>query len=268
MSPARFKVELIRDAVRPDGWWLLVGGSEQSFVDTDHPEHLEFEYVQMIAEVLESCFDAGSPVKALHLGGGLCTVPRWLADRHPGSTQRVIERSAEIAGMSASIGEPAGMAIEVVDARDVLATVRARSADIVVCDVYDGPDTVTDLFTLDALGTARRALRRDGVYLCNLSDAAPFALSKVVAAGVRETFGSVVLLAEPPVLRGRRSGNLVLAGSDRALPVEQITRRAAGGVVRARVVAGDDLDAFIGDAQPAAHELPMSGESLPPPGVA
>jgi spermidine synthase len=262
MSPVRFKVELIPDALRDGGWWLLVGGSEQSFVDTKHPDHLEFEYVQMIAEVLESSYDAGSPLTALHLGGGLCTVPRWLADRNPGSKQRVAEHSAEIAGLYASLGEPDGIKVELVDAQEMLAKAKQRSVDVLVCDVYDGPDTVTDLFTLDALGMARSKLRRDGVYLCNLSDATPFALSKVVAAGIRETFASVVLLAEPPVLRGRRSGNLVLAGSNRDLPIAEITRRAAGGVVRARVVAGDALDEFIGDAVAAAHELPMSGESL------
>lgn len=262
MSPARFKVELIRDALRSDGWWLLVGGSEQSFVDTSAPEHLEFEYVQMIAEVLESCFDPGAPLAALHLGGGLCTVPRWIADRNPGSRQRVAEHSAEIAGLYKSLGEPPGISVEVTDALTMLTKAKPRSVDVLVCDVYDGPDTVTDLFTLDALALAQGKLRRNGVYLCNLSDAAPFSLSKVVAAGIRETFGSAVLLAEPPVLRGRRSGNVVLAGSDQVLPVEEIARRAAGGVVRARVVTGDALDQFIGDAAAAAHDLPMSGETL------
>lgn len=262
MSPLRFKVELVPDALRDGGWWLLVGGSEQSFIDTKHPDHLEFEYVQMMAEVVESCFEVGMPLEALHLGGGLCTVPRWLADRNPGSTQRVAEHSAEIAGLYASLGEPDGIQVEITDAFAMLGEAKQRSVDLLVCDVYDGPDTVTDLFTLDALGLAHGRLRRGGVYLCNLSDATPFALSRVVAAGVRATFASVVLLAEPPVLRGRRSGNLVLAGSDRELPVEEITRRAAGGVVRARVVAGDDLDEFIGDAAAAAHDLPMSGETL------
>jgi hypothetical protein len=75
-------VELMRDAKRDDGWWLLVDGSEQSFVDTADPQHLEFEYVQMLAHLLETLFATDEPVAALHLGGGLCTVPRWLAARH------------------------------------------------------------------------------------------------------------------------------------------------------------------------------------------
>jgi hypothetical protein len=122
---------------------------------------------------------------------------------------------------------------------------------------------VTTLFTADAIRRMRALLRPDGVLICNLSDATPFALSQVVAVTLRVVFGSVVLLAEPPVLRGRRSGNLVFAGTDRDLPLADLTRRAAGGAVRFRVVAGADLTAFIGDATPAMAEsdLPRSGES-------
>jgi spermidine synthase len=256
-------VELLRDAMRADGWWLMVGGSEQSYVDTSDPLHLEFEYVQMVGHILETSFDADSRVTALHLGGGLCTVPRFVAARHPGSRQRVAEHSPEIAKLSASLGTAPGVTVVIEEAWSVVSRARKHSLDLVVCDVYDGPETVTDLFTLDAVRVVHGLLRRDGVYICNLSDATPFALSQVVAATLEEVFTSVVLLAEPPVLRGRRSGNLVLAASDREIPLAELTRRASGGPVRSRVVAGDDLVEFIGGARPAgqASALPLSGES-------
>jgi spermidine synthase len=256
-------VELIRDAQREDGWWLLVGKSEQSFVDTSDPLHLEFEYVQIIAQVLDAMFASDDPVTALHLGGGLCTVPRWLASRHPGSRQRVVEHSAEIAKLSASLGAVSHTLVVIDDALAVISRARRATADLVVCDIYDGPDTVTEMFTVDAARGVRKVLRSDGVYLCNLSDATPFALSKVVAATLRGVFTSVVLLAEPPVLRGRRSGNLVLVATARDIPVADLSRRAAGAPVRFRVVADDDLTAFIGDAVAATDEaeIPMSGES-------
>jgi spermidine synthase len=255
--------ELMRDADRPDGWWLIVGGSEQSFVDTADPLHLEFEYVQMVAHVVETVFATKDPIDVLHLGGGLCTIPRWIAARHPGSQQRVVERSREIAGLAKRLGLPTGVRVRVADAATVLTRARGARLDLVVCDVYEGPETVTSLFTAGMLATARRLLRPDGTYVCNLSDAAPFTLSRVVGASLRELFGSVVMLAEPAVLRGRRSGNVVFGATDRAVPVADLTRRAAGGLVRVRVVAGGDLDGFVGDAVPAVAEadVPRSGES-------
>jgi spermidine synthase len=162
-----------------------------------------------------------------------------------------------------SLGKPPGVTVVVDDALAVVTRARRSSADLVVCDVYDGPDTVTALFTIDAVREVHGVLRRDGVYLCNMSDATPFALSQVVAATLRAVFGSVVMLAEPPVLRGRRSGNLVLGATDREIPLAELRRRAAGGAVRFRVVAEDDLTEFIAGAVPVAVEadLPASGES-------
>ncbi len=256
-------VELMRDATRAAGWWLLVDGAEQSFVDCDDPLHLEFEYVQMIGHVLEASFPGDAPLSALHLGGGLCTVPRWLAARHPGSRQRIVEHSAEIAQLSASLGATRGATVRIDDALTVVSRSRRSTADVVVCDVYDGPDTVTEMFTVDAVARVRRLLREGGIYICNLSDATPFALTRVVGATLRAGFGSVAMLAEPAVLRARRSGNLVFAAADRELPVADLTRRGAGNAVRFRVVGGAELTEFIGTAQPAdvASELPASGES-------
>jgi spermidine synthase len=256
-------VELMRDALRDDGWWLLVDGSEQSYVDTGDPLHLEFEYVQMIALLLDACFTSDAPIVALHLGGGLCTVPRWLAARHPGSRQRIVEHSQEIALLSASLGKVAGAKVVIDEALAVASRARRSTVDLAVCDIYEGPETVTQMFTVDAARVVHKLLRRDGVYICNLSDATPFALSQVVAATLREVFGSVVLLAEPPVLRGRRSGNLVLAAADRDLPSGELSRRAAGGPIRFRVVAGEELTEFIDGALPGTveAELPRSGES-------
>jgi spermidine synthase len=257
------KIDLVRDAQRDGGWWLLVGGSEQSFVDASDPWHLEFEYVQMIASVVESRFADGEAITALHLGGGLCTLPRWIAARQPGSRQTVVERSPEIAQLATSIGAVPGTTVVIGDALDVVTEAPSARADLVVCDVYQGPETVTRVFTTDAVASIRRTLRADGLYVCNLSDATPFALTKVVAATLRSQYDSVLMLAEPAVLRGRRSGNLVIAAADRPLPAEAITRRAAASPLRFRVVAADDLANFVGPAAPAATEadLPRSGES-------
>jgi spermidine synthase len=256
-------VEMIPDAKREGGWWLLVDSAEQSFVDIDDPMHLEFEYVQMIAHVLQSVFANTDPITALHLGGGLCTLPRWLVAGHPGSRQRIVEHSAQIAKLSRSLGPIVDASMTIDEASAVVARSRRSSADLVVCDIYDGPDTVTEMFSTTAIRDVRRVLRPDGIFVCNLSDAAPLALTKVVVATLRSLFGSVVLGSEPAVLRGRRSGNLVLAAADRELPVAEISRRAAGGPVRFRVVSGDDLAAFAGSATPAEvdADLPPSGES-------
>ena len=257
------RVELLRDTERPAGWWLMVGESEQSFVDIDDPMHLEFEYVQMMSYVIETAFREDGPLAALHLGGGLCTVPRWIAERYPGSPQRVAEASEEIAGLARSLDPQAKFDLIETDALAEVERTAAASLDLIVSDVYLGPETVTSVYPLPALRAAHAALQEEGLYVCNISDARPFALAKTVVATLRTVFADVVVLVEPAVLRGRRSGNLVLAASDLALDRADLARQAAGGLVRARVITDGELDDFVGSATVAQDQaqLPASGES-------
>ncbi|HEX5205144.1 MAG TPA: spermine synthase, partial [Actinoplanes sp.] len=83
--------ELIPDADRPAAYSLMLDGAPQSYVDLEDPTHLEFEYIRRMAAVIDLIAPAGAPVRALHLGGGALTLPRYIAATRPGSPQRVVE---------------------------------------------------------------------------------------------------------------------------------------------------------------------------------
>ena len=67
---------------------------------------------------------------------------------------------------------------------------------------------------------------------------------------MRAVFPHVVLLARAPVLAGEDGGNLVAVASDAELPVDGLVRRCAADPMPSRVVAGNDLVRFAGDARP------------------
>src|SRR5947209_7372178 len=95
--PVRFgTAELLADADRPAGWLLSVDGVAQSYVDLDEPTHLEFEYVRWIGDLVDLLAPPEQPITALHLGGGGCTLPRYIAATRPRSTQLVIEGDDEL----------------------------------------------------------------------------------------------------------------------------------------------------------------------------
>src|SRR4051812_40864274 len=104
----RRSVELLRDLDRPAGWVLLVDGVEQSYVDVDDPTHLEFEYMQHMALVIDAVRPAPDPVRALHLGGGAMTMPRWVQATRPSSRQVVVESAADVLSAVAPLGAVAG----------------------------------------------------------------------------------------------------------------------------------------------------------------
>jgi hypothetical protein len=83
-------------------------------------------------------------------------------------------------------------------------------------------------------------------------------------ATVRAVFARTCLIAEPGVLRGRRFGNLVIAGAGHQLPVGELARRAAGGPFPAQVMHGSALRQFAAAAVPITDARAQPSPPLPP----
>ena len=260
------RTELLRDLDRDTGWVLLVDGVEQSYVDVEDPTHLEFEYMQHMALVLDAVFARPDPISAAHLGGGAMTMPRWIAATRPGSPQVVIESADDVLATIAGLASVPDCEVRGADAMEALAELPPAAHDAVLWDLYDGPRAVTSALTLDAISVMRRLLvPPGGLLLLNVSDVMPFDVVRPVLASLQQEFADVCLLAEPSTLRGRRSGNCVLAAiAAGELPIGPLRRAAAAAPVRARVVTGAGLGEFIADAVPAtlAAPLPLPDERL------
>ncbi len=243
---------LLPDLDRPHAWLLTVDDVPQSYVDLADPGHLEFEYVRRLAQLLTTTVPDEQPPRVVHLGGGALSLPRHLAHRRPGSRHLVVEDDgALIELVTATLGEPpAGVELCHGDAAAVLSELPPHSVDAVVADVFSGDRTPAHLTTPAFLRRSAAALRPGGVHLANLADSAPFAFLRPQLAAAAEVFAEVCLVAEPSVLRGRRFGNVVLAASDRSLPVAELTRGCAADAFPARVVHGPALLRFLGDARP------------------
>ena len=249
--------ELLRDLDRDTGWTLMVEGAEQSYVDVEDATHLEFEYMQHIALVVDAVFPDERPLSALHLGGGACTLARWLAATRPGSVQLVAECSQQIIDAARPLGDIRDCEVVHDDAVESLLRDPDAGRDVVIWDLYDGPRVVTSSLTLRVVSEMRRVLRSGGIAVLNVSDATPFDVVRPVVAALRVVFDDVALLAEPSTLRGRRSGNCVLVGATLALPVPTLRRRGAAAATRARVLAGEPLEVFCEGAVPPTDERPL-----------
>lgn len=254
--------ELLRDDDTADGWLLTVDGIAQSYLDLADPTHLEFDYVRRMGDVVDAL--PPGPMTTVHLGGGACTLPRYVAATRPGSRQLVVELDPALAELVRRSFGTAGFRLRLGDAREVLGGLTAGASDLVVADVFSGSTVPVHTTTLEWLGEVRRLLRPGGSYLVNVADGRPLAFARGQVATLLAAFAYVVLLADPSVLRGRRFANLVLAASDEPLPVEVLTRRAASAAARARVVTGDELVAWTGGA-PVVTDATAQAAPRPPP---
>ncbi|HEX5403717.1 MAG TPA: fused MFS/spermidine synthase [Pseudonocardiaceae bacterium] len=256
--------ELVSDPDRSGGRTLLIDGNPQSHVDLDDPTHLAFEYVRRLAHVVDLA--PAGPLRALHLGGGALTLPRYVAATRPGSGQQVVEIDGALLDLvrrELPLDRAAKMRLRTGDARDVLGRVPAGAFDLVVVDVFAGGRMPATVASAEFADLAARALRPAGVLAVNLADGNGLPFARAYVATVRTAFDRLALLADPTVLAGRRFGNLVLVAGRAELPVRGYVQRTASDPFPGRVLHGADLDRFISGAKPVV-DAAATGSPTPP----
>jgi spermidine synthase len=245
------RAELLADADRPGGWLLTVDRVRQSYVDLEDPTYLDFEYVQAFADVIDAL--PPGPLATTHVGGGACTLARYVAATRPGSSQIVLEPDAELTELvRRRLPFPRGARIRVrpVDGRRGVAALNDASADVLVVDAFHGGRVPAELTTVEFFRDVARVLRPGGVVLVNVADGPPVSYTRRLVATLHQHFARVLAVADPGVLKGRRFGNVVLAASRGQLPTTEIRRAAARAAFPRTVHSGAAITALGSGAAP------------------
>jgi spermidine synthase len=225
------------DPARPSGRVLWLNSARHSYVDLADPKHLEFAYTQWIGAMADVLAPAAQPVRALHLGGGGFTLPRYLAATRPGSDSLVLELDGELVALDrARLGLRTGpdLRVSVGDARVALARQPSRGRDLVVGDAFGHLVVPWHLATRELTADVRRVLRPGGVYALNVIDYPPNRLVRAEVATVAAVFDHVALIATPQSLAPaparaavRQGANFVVLAADSPLPLDALRARLA-----------------------------------------
>ncbi|HVD29042.1 MAG TPA: fused MFS/spermidine synthase [Mycobacteriales bacterium] len=258
------------DPDRATGRVLLLDALRHSYVDLADPTWLEFAYTRGMASAIDVFRPAGAPVRALHLGGGGLTVPRYLAERRPGTRSLVLEIDAGVLAIDRrTLPDVPGVRTRLGDARVGLADQPAAGQDLVVGDAFGGVAVPWHLATREVLADVRRVLTDDGLYVANVIDHGPLAFARAEVATTAQVFPHVALVATDAALT-RRGGNLVIVASPAPLPLDALRRRLAERSAERepalRMVAGAELVAFTGDARVLTDDFAPVDQLLTPYG--
>jgi spermidine synthase len=245
-------VRIDPDPSRPSGRTLWLDQLRHSYVDLDAPEHLEFPYTQVFAEVIDATREAGEPVRALHIGGGGFTMPRYLRAVRPGSQSVVLELDpllVELAQQELALRRGPDLAVEVGDARTTLRRHSSERFDVVVGDAFGGLTVPWHLTTFEFVSEIRRVLAPDGVYVLNLIDYDTLDFARAELATLRAAFHDVAFVATPGRGGEYAGGTFVMVASD--LPID--TAALAASLEQRnleRVVVGEPaaVEAFVASA--------------------
>jgi spermidine synthase len=256
--------ELIADQDNSTGWLLKINGVMSSHIDLADPLFLDFEYMRWMAALIESRWPpssaspAGPPrLRGLHLGGGACSLARYFAAAYPDARQVVVELDGKLAEYVRGwfdLPKAPLLRLRVGEAREVTESLTADTRDFIIRDVFAGALTPRSLTTAEFNRHVRRVLAPGGLYVVNSGDAPDLKNAREDAATIAAAFEHTVIIADPAMLKGRRYGNMVMAGSDVPFGDDpQLARRLLGGAVPAHLWNDAQVRAFAAGS-PVRHD--------------
>lgn len=143
-------------------------GARQSTIKIGDPDHLEFEYAQLMAASL-ALVPAPRRLLVVGLGGG--SLPLFLHRRYPQAVVEAVEIDPEVVKVAKAyfgVVEDARLKLHVGDGRAFIEQAPAATYDAILLDAFGSLEVPGHLTTLEFLEVARRALAPHGVVLSNV----------------------------------------------------------------------------------------------------
>jgi hypothetical protein len=227
------------DPRRPGGRLLLLDDHETSYVDVEDPSHLAWAYVRRIGDVIDCFRPPGTAIDAVHLGGGACTLARYVLATRPRSTNEVYEIDPgvlDLARMHLGLRTSPRLRVRIGAAHELLARRPDASADLVIGDAFEGQDVPAPHGTPAFAAQLRRVLRPAGVYTLNVVDDRGLPLARAHAETLGGRFAHVAAIAPRSIVRHRAGGNVIVLASDVALPLDALAARTAGSPDREEIL--------------------------------
>ncbi len=249
------------DPDNPDGRLMLIDGIDASYVDLEDPTFLDFGYVRRMGDVVDVAWPPGEPISALHIGGAGATLARYVRATRPRSHQVVFEIDQRVLTLARShlgLKSGAGLKVRHEDGRLGLTRIADSSQDLVVGDAFEGTRVPPTLGSSEAAREIARVLAPGGLYVLNVIDSAPLGYVKAQISTLKTAFAHLAAIADPGVLRGRRTGNVVFIAGQQEPPIDLLTDRARHSPIPERVMDTRACVRFAGGAKPLTDQTPSS----------
>jgi spermidine synthase len=224
-------------------------------VDLDDPTHLEFRYIRVMVDLIDTEMPSG-PLDVLSIGGGGFTFPGYLDATRPGTDHLVLEIDSKLVDIGrAHLGFDDEATVVIDDARRSIDGVAPGSIDVVIGDAFSGLTVPWHLTTVEFVETVGEKLARGGMYTINVIDQPAGRFARAEAATLEQVFEHVAVFAPPGYFTGARGGNFVLVGSHDPIDMEQVDAAISSRRGVEIGLSGSELDAFLDGARPLTDDF-------------
>ena len=205
---------------------LILDRLVHSHTSLDDPTKLVYGYERSYAEVTAYRNLEDNHLRALFVGGGGYTFPRYMEAVYPGSDIDVIEIDpgvTQIAHELLGLGQDTQITTYNEDARTFLAREPSGRYDLILGDAFNDFSVPYHLTTKEFNERVRAWLEDDGLYVVNIVDGPRGDFLRAYVHTLRQTFGHVYLAPTLETWREASRSTFVLIASDAPLDLFRLS---------------------------------------------
>jgi len=224
-----------------------------SYTSLDDPTKLVYGYERMYAEVTAYRAQEDDHLRALFIGGGGYTFPRYMEAVYPESDIHVIEIDpgvTQVAHDMLGLDGDTRVVSYNEDARLFLEREPAGVFDLVIGDAFNDFSVPYHLTTKEFNDRVRAWLEDDGLYVVNIVDGPRGDFLRAYTRTLRQTFRHVYLAPTIETWRESPRSTFVLVGSDAPLDLVALESEDAGDddpLLARQMVSGEEIDALLAE---------------------
>ena len=210
---------------------LVLDRLVHSYSSLTNPRKLVYGYEQVYAEATAYQARRRNPLKALFIGGGGYTFPRYMAAVYPGSTLDVIEIDpgvTEVAHDLLGLARDSKVASYNEDARMFLKRPPTVKYDLVMGDAFNDYSVPYHLTTREFNERVAAWLAEDGLYMVNMIDGPRRDFLRAYVNTIAQTFANVYVIPAVRAWQASPRVTFVVIASRRPLDLAALRAVDAG----------------------------------------
>ncbi len=226
---------------------LVLDRLVHSYSALNNPTQLIYDYEQIYAEVTANQAGQHPALRALFIGGGGYTFPRYLETVYPDSAIDVIEIDPGVTMVAQAymgLSENTRIVSYNEDARMFLQREPTQRYQLILGDAFNDFSVPYHLTTREFNDRVHAWLESDGIYMVNLIDGGYGHFLRAYVHTLRQSFANVYVIPTHEAWREASRNTLVVVASDAPLDLEDF---AEDSTLRKYALSSQDLDAFLAE---------------------
>jgi spermidine synthase len=234
---------------------LVLDRLVHSYTSLDDPTQLVYGYERMYAEATVYRAQQDDHLRALFIGGGGYTFPKYMEALYPGSDLDVIEIDPGVTLVAHKLlGLPEDTAIVSYneDARKFMEADPSAPYDLIMGDAFNDFSVPYHLTTQEFNARVQAWLADDGLYLVNIIDGPRREFLRSYVHTLRQTFPHVYVAPTSAGWRASPRTTFVVIGANAPLDLARLSQTAAGdgqALLAAQLLTGQELAALLAEGR-------------------